>query len=208
MEPCSLPGPRRGTMRRTPEALTKSPTRWRGPVCAMLLLTLPLTGCAKKICARAETIAVRIHPSEQLNPDRDGYSRSLVVRVYQMASADRFRQMQFEEIWRSTDEGDRSKGEARPSTELTVLPSKREERVITRVPEAKFLGIVANFREHEPGSAWRSVITLPNPHPLCPTNLHDKAKAYHVAESKLGARYRVDLALFGMAVEGAREEDR
>jgi len=170
-------------------------THARRTLAALTCTLLASAGCAHTECKRPETITVRIRPDNQLNQDRDGYSRSLVLRLYQMASADRFRRLQFEEIWRSRDDGAGLDAGEQAETELTLLPGKPEERKITRAPEAAYLGIVGNFREHEPGSRWQAVVRLPPKETVC---------ASGVPRSR--ARVLVDLANFGLTVQGASEE--
>jgi type VI secretion system VasD/TssJ family lipoprotein len=124
-------------------------------------------GCTPPACTRTESIAVQLEPQKHLNQDRDGYSRSLVLRMYQLDSAEPFRQIAFDEIWRGTDDGTPQKPVVAAPEELTVVPGKREQRVIARQPEARFFAVVANFREHEPGSSWQAIVPLPVPKNLC-----------------------------------------
>lgn len=124
-------------------------------------------GCAPPPCTRAESIVVRLRPDVQLNQDRDGYSRSLVMRVYQLRAVETFRQIPFEALWSRADDAEaRDAVVARPA-ELTVLPGTRAERVVPRAKEAAFVAVVANFREHEPGSRWQALVPLRPPPRVC-----------------------------------------
>jgi type VI secretion system VasD/TssJ family lipoprotein len=154
---------------------------------AALVALTSLPGCTPPACTRSESIALQLEPQKQLNQDRDGYSRSLVLRFYQLESAEAFRQISFEEIWRGTNDGAPQKPVVALPDELTVVPGKREQRVIARQPEASFLAVVANFREHEPGSSWQGVVSLPVRKTICVRD-----------EATVAARVDVELRDYGL----------
>jgi type VI secretion system VasD/TssJ family lipoprotein len=137
-------------------------------------------GVSAPACVRTESIAVALAPQKQLNQDRDGYSRSLVLRLYQLDSAEQFRQIGFDEIWRTTDDGTPVKPVVSGPEELTLVPGKLERRTLARLPGATFFAVVANFREHEPGSGWQAVVPLPEPKDLCVRDVNTVAARVYV----------------------------
>jgi type VI secretion system VasD/TssJ family lipoprotein len=147
-------------------------------------------GVSAPACVRSESIAVALAPQKQLNQDRDGYSRSLVLRLYQLDSAELFRQIGFDEIWRSTDDGTPHKPVVAGPEELTLVPGKSEQRVLARLPEATFFAVVANFREHEPGSRWQAIVPLPEPKNVCVRDITTVAARVHVDLKDYGLRLR------------------
>jgi len=167
--------------------------RWSHPFAAWLVLSGVSAGwgcgATAPACQRTERIAVQLHPQKQLNQDRDGYSRSLVLRLYQLDSAEQFRQIGFDQIWQSQNDGTPQKPVVAGPEELTLVPGKREQREVARKPEAKFFAVVANFREHEPGSGWQAIVPLPSPQDLC---LRDV--------STVAARVNVELKDYGLAL--------
>jgi type VI secretion system VasD/TssJ family lipoprotein len=138
---------------------------------AGLALLLSQAACGggkpKPTCDKAELVVVRIAPAPQLNPDREGYARSVVVRLYQLSSAEPFQAAAFEDLW--------SGATARPSDasvvagpdELTLIPGRVETRTLKRNPSATQLGVTANFREHHPEGAWKGTLELPKSQDPC-----------------------------------------
>jgi type VI secretion system VasD/TssJ family lipoprotein len=158
---------------------------------AALGAALCLLGCGATApeCVRTERIAVQLAPQKQLNQDRDGYSRSLVLRLYQLDSAEQFRQIGFDQIWQNRDDGTPQEPVVASPEELTLVPGKRERRDIARAPEAAFFAVVANFREHEPGSGWQAIVPLPEPKNLCVRDV-----------STVAAHVTVELKDYGLAL--------
>lgn len=166
----------------------------RGAGCALLFALVG--GCASAPCTQVETIAVRLQPRAQLNQDRDGYARSVVLRLYQLDAAEPFRAVDFDALWRTPDTAAPQKPVVAAPEQLTVIPGKREERTLARAPGAQFVAVVANFREHEAGAGWRAIAPLPKPKHAC------AAKVAPVA-----ARLSFELEDYGLHLRGADQGD-
>lgn len=152
-----------------------------------LALLLLAAGCASAPCAHGETIALRLSPHKQLNQDRDGYPRSVVLRLYQIDSAERFRAIGFDTLWQTPDTGTPQKPVVVTPEQLTVIPGKRESRTLARAPAARFVAVVANFREHRAGSGWQAIAPLPKPKNACAPK-----------SAKVAARLTVELEDYGL----------
>jgi type VI secretion system VasD/TssJ family lipoprotein len=139
------------------------------------LVALAATACGGSggQCLRSEAIALRLRPAAQLNLDREGFTRSVVVRVYQV---DKDAASSFSALW-----SDRA--EQRASAEWIAVPGRPVSRTLARDPKATRLVVAANFREHTSDSAWRAVVALPAPKDPC---AHD--------DNPPVARLEVDLA--------------
>lgn len=113
-------------------------------------------------------LTVRLEPHTQLNPDREGYPRSVVVRMYQLEGADAFASAAFEDLWSGV-------GKSNPSVvagpdEFTLIPGRRETRSVKRNPKTTHIGVTANFREYHPDSGWKAVLELPQAGNPCDEN--------------------------------------
>jgi type VI secretion system VasD/TssJ family lipoprotein len=110
-------------------------------------------------CTLPEMVTVQIAPDPQLNPDREGHSRSVVVRLYQMEGDGPLAAIGYDELWQPSAAPPRSVV-AGPD-EFTVIPGRLETRKMKRVEGASHVGVTAKFREHSERSAWRAIWQLP-----------------------------------------------
>jgi type VI secretion system VasD/TssJ family lipoprotein len=121
-----------------------------------------------KPCDKPEQVTLHFQPHPQLNQDREGYPRSVVVRLYQLEGAEAFTTATFEDLW--------SVGaKAHPSVltgpdELTLIPGRQEVRNIKRHPKATHFAMTANFREYHPDSGWKGALELPQAQDACAEN--------------------------------------
>jgi type VI secretion system VasD/TssJ family lipoprotein len=99
----------------------------------------------------------------QLNHDRDGYARSVVLRILQLDDTVAFEQADFESLWQSGAVA----GAVAGQDELTVVPGRKQTQQLKRSPKATHLGIAANFREHDDVAGWKTLIKLPPPQDPC-----------------------------------------
>jgi type VI secretion system protein VasD len=125
---------------------------------------LPLGACGGAQIGRCDTahaIALHVHPAKNLNPDRAGLPRSVVVRVYQLGDARSFSGSSFERLWAGASEG-------LPAAEqLIALPGRNQDHSLPRDPAARYLAVLANFREREGDSGWRALVRLPEAGDRC-----------------------------------------
>jgi type VI secretion system VasD/TssJ family lipoprotein len=132
---------------------------------------LSATGCGAappKTCDKQEQVTLHFEPHPQLNQDREGYPRSVVVRLYQLEGAEAFSAATFEDLWQVG-------AKPHPSVltgpdELTLIPGRREERKIKRNPKATHFAMTANFREYHPDSGWKATLELAQVQDACADN--------------------------------------
>jgi type VI secretion system protein VasD len=128
------------------------------------LLVLCACGGAKPRpqCDKQEKVRLIFDTNTQLNHDRDGFSRSVVVRLYQLDDVVAFEQSDFETLWGSAS----VPGAVAGQDELTLVPGGPRAEELKRSPKATHLGLAANFREHE-GDGWKALVQLPPPQDPC-----------------------------------------
>jgi type VI secretion system protein VasD len=113
-------------------------------------------------CDKQEKISLTFDTHPQLNHDRDGYSRSVVVRVYQLDDVVAFEQADFDSLWGSSTVAGAVSGQ----DEITLVPGKSQKEQLKRSPKATHLAFAANFREHgEDG--WKTLVQLPEAQDPC-----------------------------------------
>jgi len=111
-------------------------------------------------CERSDSIALHVHPSTRLNPDRAGFSRSVVLRLYQLGDTRGFSARSFESLWNEPLSGSRAQ-------QLIAIPGRGQAHALPRDPRATHLAAIANFREHRTGTRWRALVRLPDTHTSC-----------------------------------------
>jgi type VI secretion system VasD/TssJ family lipoprotein len=142
---------------RNPNPHKCSPPR----LAALCLLTFAGCGAAtprvQAPCDAPSAVTVHVHPSSHLNPDRAGLPRSVVLRFYQLQDERGFHTSSFSQLWRASgsETGD-------GSAQVVVLPGHSAAHTLQRAPEARYLGVVANFRERRGERSWRAVSRLPS----------------------------------------------
>ncbi|HEX5660307.1 MAG TPA: type VI secretion system lipoprotein TssJ [Polyangiales bacterium] len=119
-------------------------------------------------CDRVETIQLRLIPRAQLNPDREGYSRSVVARIYQLDGEAGIASLDFDSLWLQAAAAPPSSPSVLASPdELTLVPGREAVHELKRITKATHVAVVAKFREHHPTSGWRAVAALPMPTNAC-----------------------------------------
>ena len=89
-------------------------------------------------------VNIGLHSNASLNPDRKGDPLPVVIRVYQLNDKGAFQSATFNQIWKN-DEG--TLGATLLSrNELILNPSSKNEVEVDRHADAKYLAVVAIFR--------------------------------------------------------------
>jgi len=133
---------------------------------AFAALTLLCSGCGMTQrparCERSESIALNIRAATHLNPDRAGFPRSVVLRLYQLGDARAFETRSFESVWAQPGAAPQAHAE-----QLIAIPGREQAYALRRDPKATHLAVAANFREHRGASSWRARVRLPEPRDPC-----------------------------------------
>jgi type VI secretion system VasD/TssJ family lipoprotein len=135
------------------------------PFAELVIVLGLIAGCASVptppvSCPKQESITLRVFPAPQMNQDREGFARSVVLRVYQLQDERGFRASSFDAIWTAPQS-------AAKQDEWIVLPGRSVARALPRDPSASHFAVAANFREHRGESGWRALVTLPTPNDSC-----------------------------------------
>lgn len=103
-----------------------------------VLAVLGLTACSGPM------VKVALQSNQGLNPDKSGESLPVVVRVYQLNDKGAFESATFNQLWKQ-DEGVLGKTMLTRS-EVILNPSSQDKVELDRHEQAKYVGIVAIFR--------------------------------------------------------------
>lgn len=123
---------------------------------AFLAVVLALTGCAG--APKPIEVEGNISAAAELNPDYNGRSSPVVIRVYQLRSASAFQTADFFTIY---DEESAALGKDLIfREELELQPGESREYKREMDPETRFVGVLAAFRDVE-ASTWRSMAEIP-----------------------------------------------
>jgi len=108
------------------------------------------------IPACTSSVKVTLVSSDHLNPDKNGKPLSVVVRVYQLGSKDRFEKADFLSLVRADQRVLDKDFLAR--REVTLLPDSKEVIQEDRKDGAQYIGVMALFREGD--QVWRKAVAL------------------------------------------------
>jgi type VI secretion system VasD/TssJ family lipoprotein len=135
-------------------------------------------------CENAGAITLHVHPAKNLNPDRAGLPRSVVVRVYQLGDARAFTSSPFDRVWAGAAEG-------LPKPEqVLALPGRDQVQSLRRDPNAQYLAVAANFREREGESDGRALVRLPAAQKVCGPISLDNADPIELTLADYGLHLR------------------
>jgi type VI secretion system VasD/TssJ family lipoprotein len=118
-------------------------------------------------CDKSELVAQRFEPNPTLNPDREGNTCSVVVRVYQLEGIDPFMAATFADLWQGAGPNPSGGTVVSGPEELTIIPGRNETRTFKRSPKATHLALAGNFREIHPESGWKTALELPQAKDPC-----------------------------------------
>jgi len=124
---------------------------------AVLVLVLPLAGCGG---GGPEVLRVEgvVEAAADVNPDGAGQAAPVVVRLYQLRNVGQFEGADFFSIY--DDEAATLGQDLIAREELRLRPGERTEFNSELPPDAKFLGVIAAFRDLDTAH-WRAVAPLP-----------------------------------------------
>lgn len=119
-----------------------------GVVCAALL-----AGCSS--APKPTTVTATISTAADVNPDARKRPSPLVVRIYELGGAAQFEAADFLSLY----ERDRETlgGDLIAKEEWVMRPGEKREWKKTLSPQAKFVGVVAGYRDLE-RARWRAVV--------------------------------------------------
>ncbi|MBT8115286.1 MAG: type VI secretion system lipoprotein TssJ [Arenicella sp.] len=122
-----------------------------------IFLMCALTACASKppepVKMKAQIIA-----SETLNPDRNGISKPVVVRIYQLKTPGTFQGADFFSLYRDADAV--LAADLLSSQEIMMQPGSSKQLEAEFDPAARVIGVLAAFRDIE-NAIWRTSLALP-----------------------------------------------
>lgn len=118
---------------------------------------LVLAACAAKPPKPAETRAT-ITASADVNPDSTGRPSPIVVRVFQLRGDAEFSGADFFALYEK--EKDTLGASLVLREEVVLRPGESQERVLPLSPEARFLGVIAAYRDIR-GAQWRQLVAAP-----------------------------------------------
>lgn len=130
-------------------------TGWLARICCVVAL-LGLAACGSAP-PKPVTTKLAIAAGADINPDSDGRPSPVVVRVFQLRTDAEFNGAQFFALY------DNEKAVLAAGLisrdEFTVLPGQQDVRAFPIAPDARFLGVMAAFRD--PAAQWRVLVPVP-----------------------------------------------
>ncbi len=153
-----------------------------GPGCAVWAATLALiaflTACASP--PKPTQFTLRGEGAQTLNRDVNGKSLSVVVHVYQLKDAREFSKLTFDTVTSGRSDTELLGPALLEKTDAIVVPGGEFATTDKLRDEAKFLGIVAYFRDPDPNH-WRQLL-----------DVETLKKSGQGPDGTPGARFRVE----------------
>jgi type VI secretion system protein VasD len=148
------------TRRHSPRAMPAGAARRRACTALALLLCAGWsTGCGmvSKITSKPATLSIQIGTSESINPDARKRPSPVVVRIYELKSTAQFDGADFVSLY--------EKDQALLGADLVIRDEfvlrPGEVKLISKAlaADAKYIGVIAAFRELE-RARWRASVAL------------------------------------------------
>jgi type VI secretion system protein VasD len=106
-------------------------------------------------------VAWRVYASDSLNVDTEGHALALVVRMFKLKSPDAFLQLPYDTFGDPAREKAALGDDLVAARELQLVPGQHYEATDKVAREARYIGIVALYREPMPGR-WRYAFSTPD----------------------------------------------
>ena len=122
---------------------------------SLLLSALLTAGCPKE----PTRVNMVLNAGADLNPDQNGQALSVVVRVYQLKDKGRLETADYNAVLKS--EKETLSDDILERQERIIQPGTQEMLEISANPLARYIGIVALFR-NPAGDTWRKIVPVAN----------------------------------------------
>lgn len=153
------------TLRATPSCMLRTAPRWG----AYLVLSLLLLGCASKggdsssssgglFSPSPTRLAGTLNVATKINPDLRGRPSPVVLRLYELSAAQRFKEADFFALY--DQEATTLGNELIAREEMEVKPGDQRPLSKTLSPQTRFVGVLAAFRNIEKAQ-WRAIVAVP-----------------------------------------------
>ncbi len=130
--------------------------RQRNLAVLAILGTVALFGCAGP--PEPTVVELTLRAALDINPSRDGRPSPVVVHVYQLQSLTTFNEADFYQL---ADQAAATLGSALVAhEELVLTPGETKTIVRDFKPEARFLGVLASYRDID-HAVWRASAQVP-----------------------------------------------
>jgi type VI secretion system protein VasD len=104
------------------------------------------------------TLDLEVYSGKELNPDANGISSPLMLNFYELRDAERFLKLDF---WALIDEPTKQLGaDLLSQSKQVIVPQEKQLYYVLFHEEAKFLGVIASFRDIDNNATWRFVQNL------------------------------------------------
>lgn len=124
----------------------------------LLLLCTSLTGCAWN--HYHANLHVNTQAVSYLNPDIKGRASPLLINIYQLKAAQPFTSLNYDQL--ASNSGKYLDNTLLDKQPIEVRPDSNEATQINLSEEAKYIGIVASYRNIN-HATWRQIIKLRKP---------------------------------------------
>ena len=120
---------------------------------ALAGLIAAMSGCA----TAPKTVQINGEADSVLNRDERGNSLSVAVRIYQLKGPEEFSRLTFDMLANSAPEADVINADLLDRSEAIMVPGGKFSNAITIRDDAKYVGLLAFFRQPDP-YYWRILV--------------------------------------------------
>jgi type VI secretion system protein VasD len=128
-----------------------------GPLLVLLAATAGLVACASKPFARPTKIEGYVAATADVNPDPSGRPSPVVVRIYELKSAEVFSSSDFFALYEK--EAATLGADMLSKDEFELAPDTQRKFAVVAQPETRFVGVFAAYRDLDQ-ARWRSSFAI------------------------------------------------
>ena len=120
-----------------------------------------LSGCAL-VTPISNTYHIAINADAKVNPDQDGRSSPVVLRIYELASDKKFGSLDFFDLYDNDKEALEKTFIKKQEMELNPNESRKIDFVLNE--KTKFIGFLVAYQDIE-SAKWREIVNVESRHP-------------------------------------------
>lgn len=123
-----------------------------------VLHTIILVSSALLIAACSSSVDLKFAADQTINPDTNGQSLPVLVKVYQLRDESAFNEASFDSLWKMPSQALGNSLVAQ--TGVTMVPNTKKTVTLKLNDDTEHLGFVAIYRTHQ-SSQWKIIKGIP-----------------------------------------------
>lgn len=108
-------------------------------------------------CATQSPVTIKSESTANINPDNKGKPLSIVLRIYQMKSKDKFNELTFDEFMSGKQASELLGDSLVVSNEIVLLPNSSTSINDIVQTNTRYIGVIGFFRKPD-GNYWRALL--------------------------------------------------